>query len=399
MGIAEKARWAALLAVFPGLFLPFLLTTDTFGLFAVVGGGALTLLAVPRSPGPRRAAGAGVLVGLAHLAWADGVLLWVPLLVAVISAREGRPRLLLAAVAGYALVLTPWLARNLVDTGRIWPSGGERALWLLSYDETFSFPSAMLTPSRWWASGIGPILRDRIAAMWTNVRSLVVVNGLAILGLAMAAGAWRQRRSPLVRLGAVYLIVLWVVMSIVFPYAGSRGGFFHSSAALMPLLFALAPEGLEAFVGLGVRWRGWSAARAMRLFGATAVGVAAILTAWAMWSRLTGDGAGAGWERNARSYATAAGILAERPGSVAVNDPPGLYLATGRPTVAIPNGGSDTLLAVVNRYSIDWVLLEKNHPGALDDLYENPEVSDFLGPPIRFTDADGLTAFLLPVVR
>ena len=398
-GDRSKARWAALLAVFPGLFMPFLLTTDTFGLFGLLGGGALTILAVSGSPGPRSAALAGVLVGLAHLARADGMLLWAPLLCAIASTRERRPRLLLAAVAGYAVVLTPWLARNLVDTGHLWPTGGSRALWLLSYDETFSFPSAMLTSSRWWAVGIGALLRDRQAAMWTNARSLLVVNGMAILGFAMAAGAWRRRTSPLVRVSFVYLIVLWAVMSFVFPYAGARGGFFHSSAALMPLLFALVPEGLEAFVGIGARWRGWSAARATRLFAASAVGLAAAFTTWALWSRITGDGAGAGWERNARTYETVAGLLSDTGGPVAVNDAPGLYLATDRPTLAIPNGGPDTLRAVVDRYSAGWVVLEKNHPRALDGLYLNPEASDFLGSPIRFIDADGLPAYLFPVKR
>src|SRR3989304_8201976 len=106
----------------------------------------------------------------------------------------------------------------------------------------------------------------------------------------MAAGAGRKRGDPIVRTAGLYLAVLLFVMSFIFPYAGPRGGFFHSSAALMPLFFALAPEGLEAFVDLGVRTRGWLAGRASRLFFVASLALAAAFTIWATWSRITADG-------------------------------------------------------------------------------------------------------------
>lgn len=398
-GDAGRARKAGMLALAPGLFLPFLLTTDTFGLFALVGGGALMVMAGSPFAHPRRAAFAGALVGLAHLARADGVLLWLPLLAAAAASPKRRLALVLSAALGYAIVLSPWLARNLIDTGSLWPPGGTRTLWLLSYDETFTYPASLLTPSRWWAAGLPVLLGDRMGSLWTNLRSLVVVNGLVFLAPLMAAGAWRKRREPVVRTAGLYLAVLLFVMSFIFPYAGPRGGFFHSSAALMPLFFALAPEGLGAFVDLGVRTRGWLAKRSSRLFFGASLALASAFTIWATWSRMTADGLGAGWERNGLTFAQAAGLLPDSARSIAANDPPGLYLASGLPAVVIPNGDPDALRAVIQRYDIDWVLLELNHPHGLDSLYDQPAATDILDAPIRFEDADGAPAYLFPVRR
>jgi hypothetical protein len=298
---------------------------------------------------------------------------------------------------GYIAVMSPWLWRNLADTGRLWPSAGGRTLWLLSYDETFAYPASILTPARWWSAGIPFLFGERLRALATDARSLLIVSGLVFLAPAMVVGAWRRRKASLVGAGFAYLVVLLLVMSFVFPYAGARGGFFHSSAALAPLFFALVPEGLEAIIGLAVRRRGWTGPRALRLFATTAIALAVGFTAWAMWSRLTRDGAGAGWERNARTYAAAAALF---PGGiVAVNDPPGLHLATGDATVAIPDGQEDALRAVVERYSVAWVLLENNHPRGLDGLYDGAQRPDFLGAPHAFTDADGLPAYVFPVIH
>jgi hypothetical protein len=76
-----------------------------------------------------------------------------------------------------------------------------------------------------------------------------------------------------------------------------------------------------------------------------------------------------------------------------------MFLASGLPAVVIPNGEPDALRAVVQRYGIDWVLLELNHPLGLDSLYERPGAVDFLADPIRFEDADGAPAYLFPVRR
>jgi hypothetical protein len=60
-------------------------------------------------------------------------------------------------------------------------------------------------------------------------------------------------------------------MSIVFPYAGVRGGFFHAVAPLQPLVWALAAIGLGEFVRWGAERRGWQTKQAWRFFAIGAI--------------------------------------------------------------------------------------------------------------------------------
>jgi 4-amino-4-deoxy-L-arabinose transferase-like glycosyltransferase len=78
----KNQGWAwrsGLLTIFSGFYLPFLLTSDTFILYAWVGCGALwAMVEVSRRPSGLRWIGVGVLVGLAHLIRTDGILLLIP---------------------------------------------------------------------------------------------------------------------------------------------------------------------------------------------------------------------------------------------------------------------------------------------------------------------------------
>ena len=70
------------------------------------------------------------------------------------------------------------------------------------------------------------------------------------------AGLWHYRRDLRVQIGGLGWLITLTVMTILFPFVGWRGGFFHSGAALQSLFWSAAPMGLELFVGWGVRERG-----------------------------------------------------------------------------------------------------------------------------------------------
>lgn len=367
-GRPGDAWHAGLLAVFPGFFLPFFWTTDSFSLYAALGGILLILLAsVVRSGGMSQWLAVGGLIGMAHLARADGVLWLLPALVAAVWRRTARDLALI--VCGYALVMAPWLARNLMVAGTLLGPGATRALWLLEYDELFSYPASMLTPGRWWSAGWAAILRGRGQALGLALQSLVAVNGLVFLAPLMALGAWELRRHVAVRLAGVYLVGLMLLMVGAFPFVGVHGGFFHSSAALMPALWAMVPMGLERAVAWASRWRRWDSASALRVFSAASVALAAALTVGVTLQKLSG------WEASARTYSRVAevlGRLSAVPDAVAVNNPPGFFLASGLPAVVIPNGSPAVLRQVLNRYQADWVVLDRNRPAGLADLYRDP---------------------------
>jgi hypothetical protein len=390
----QQAWLAGWLAAFAGFYLPFMVTTDTFSPYALIGSVALLIMAdASQRPGIWRWLAAGALVGLAHLTRADGVLLMVPGLLAVWWSGAKRARSMLLLGLGYLAVMAPWLTRNMVVAGSMMPRGTSRALWLLSYDELFSYPATMLTPARWWQAGLLTILRVRLEALLANLGSLLAVNGMIFLGPLMIVGAVRLRKQMVAKLGMIYLALLLLVMTVVFPHAGARGGFFHSSAALMPLLWALAAVGLERAVAWVGGRRDWPIHSALSFFRVGAILLAAGLTTGLFWSKVIGPDLDAPrWEASAAAYLDIGGKLAQLDPAaerVAVNNPPGLSLATGVHAFVIPNGGEAVLKQVVERYQVEWVVLEANHPEGLKALYGDPHSLPWLQLVESWADSEG----------
>jgi len=56
-----------------------------------------------------------------------------------------------------------------------------------------------------------------------------------------------------------------------------------------------------------------------------------------------------------------------------VNNSPGYFVASGRPSISIPYGDVDTVLAVAQRYQGRYLLLEFNQLQGQDDLYARPD--------------------------
>jgi 4-amino-4-deoxy-L-arabinose transferase-like glycosyltransferase len=393
---------AGVLAIFSGFYLPFLYTTDTFILYAWVGCAALwAMVEASRRPSVFRWLIVGVLVGLSHLIRTDGVLLLLPAVMAISWSDRKKAIAFLGLVIGYLLLMGPWWIRNIVIVGQPFPPGNARALWLLSYDELYSFPGSMLTPARWWASDFSSIVGVRLQALWTNLQRLLLENGIVFLSPFMVLGAFRFRKHPLTRITLTYLAILLFVMSFVFPFAGSRGGFFHSGAAAMPLLWAFAPAGLEVAIDWGAKIRGWERRKSQKVLGASVMVIVAILTVILFWSKVIGpEWNNPRWESGFRTYHEVGDLLRElstSPDVVAVNNPPGFYLATHLECVAVPNGTVETLRGVVERYRVKWVVLDANRPTGLAPLYDEPSSVSWLEQKGTLYDASGREIYLLQV--
>jgi hypothetical protein len=151
----------------------------------------------------------------------------------------------------------PWLLRNLALFGGPLGPGGSRALWIREYDELFTYPASLLTFDRWAASGWAVILKARMWAAGLNLQTALAVQSLVFLAPLVLWGAWRLRSDLRVRIGALAWLLTFTAMTLVFPYQGARGGFFHSGAALQPLR-AFSPVGLEACLAWAGRLRSWN---------------------------------------------------------------------------------------------------------------------------------------------
>ncbi|HWQ83780.1 MAG TPA: hypothetical protein VN363_04390, partial [Anaerolineales bacterium] len=285
------ALLAGLLAVCAGYYLPYLPAPDTFGLVMLLGGGFLFLcqllgersksranqpsLESPSGESPRwqdlaMVIGLGVIAGFMHLARADG-LLWLAAggLAVLILPGSAWPRRLAhlgLLVLGYLVVMAPWMARNQAVFGSFFSAGGLRPLWITTYNELYTYPASLLTPQRWLASGLPALLAVRLKALGVNLQSLLAVQGQIFLLPLMLVGLWQLRRAWAVRLGGLAWLAILGVMSLVFPHQGWRGGYFHSAAALQPLLWAVVPLGLSTFINWAGAERRWNIPQAQRVF-------------------------------------------------------------------------------------------------------------------------------------
>ena len=393
---------SGLLAIFPGFFLPYFLTTDMFVLFAILGTGVFWLSSIAvKSQKPRYWILAGILVGLGYLARADGILLLVPASAAILIGGKDRVSNFFRLLIGLGVVMMPWWIRNLIALGTITPPGSVRTLWITSYNELFTYPARTLTFQRWFDVGIVDLFGIRFEAASTNIKRLIAENGLVFLWPFILLGGYRFRSTILVRISAIYLLTIFLVMSIIFPFAGAYGGFFHSSSALMPVLWSLAPVGLGVAVKWGSAKRNWEIPRASRMFGAAMVLMAAAITIVVFTTRVIGgDFTSPSWNNAYETYEQVGlkmDSIATMNEPVAVNNPPGFYVATGRRAIVIPNGDEDTLKEVVTRYDIRWVILDSNQPEGLARLYENPQVAPWLELAAQGTDASGNPIWILRV--
>jgi hypothetical protein len=377
------ALTSGLLAVFPAFYLPFMPVTDTFGLYMLFGG--LFFLVLHRKFSVLNPLLLGLLAGLMHLTRADG-LLW--LLIAILGILFVFPKplgrrfffvskFLLLTLAGYLLVMTPWFIRNYQVFGAPLAPGSSKTLWLTSYDQLFGYPADQITFSAWLRSGLSAIFRARVWALGLNLSNMLAVQGEVILLPLIGLGLWHKRRDSRVQLAGVAWLVIFAAMTVTFPFAGARGGFFHSGASLQPIWWALAPIGLDRLIAWGTRFRSWNPVRSATIFRTGLVIIVAILSAVIVYVRVLGGGRSQPWSQENIAYNQIKDVLVSHGMTdrsiVMVANPPGFFLASGNSAVAVPDGDVHTLLIVAKRYGVNFVVLEKGSiPVGLDSIYENP---------------------------
>lgn len=387
-GNRRHAVLAGLLAVFPGFYAHVFVIPDNFAPFALAG--SICLWAAGRGLRERRPLWfglAGLGAGFAHLARADGMLLaGVALLAALAQTlptdrrspevqRSKRAVVLSVTLVtmGYLLVMGPWFVRNWLAIGTPLAGAGAKTLFLTSYDDMFAYDRP-LTLESYLDWGWAAILQSKWEALLLNLQRLWVENLLIFLLPFTALGLWRLRRDRLLWPFLLYLPLLFLAMTVAFTFPGMRGGLYHSGGALLPCLFAAAGPGLE----LALRWaarrfRGWQVHRAWPVFSAGLVGLAVLLTAFALWRAgvLGGD-----WNHRNSGYAEIGDWLAGQGAAgavVMVGDAPGFAWHTGQWAIAVPNDPLDTVLAVADRYGARYLVLDNARPRMTDGLYLGTE--------------------------
>jgi 4-amino-4-deoxy-L-arabinose transferase-like glycosyltransferase len=387
----DLAVASGMLAIFSVYHAPFVGVTDNFSPFMLFGGlyflAATQLLRGKNSN--RNWLFLGILSGLMTLSRSDG-LLWLGLTF-LFALRDVKRSTLNGQTAshilysafcisvGFLLVMSPWYARNLNVYGSLMAPGGSRALWLANYDQTFIYPPEQLNPRSFLALGWEHIFKDRLWALNNNLQSGFAAHGGIILFPFIVAGILYYRKDLRVKLAALAWLILFFVMTFVFPFAGARGAFFHAGAALQPMWWTLAPLGLESILN-SLQKRGVGHSGNRFVFRSLLVMIAMILTVYVVYLRIFNLGWGEGEDAD---YPVIEQMLVlegiEGDDIVIVRNAPGYYLKTGRSAISIPYGGEKAILEVAKQFDAHYLVLEPEAAlEPIQDLYQNPGGGKFV---------------------
>jgi 4-amino-4-deoxy-L-arabinose transferase-like glycosyltransferase len=391
-GIRRHAWIAALLTIFSPFYLPYWGVPESFAPFAVFG--ALALYWASAETRWKWLA-AGACAGLAHLSRADGILLLLPVLLVQVRARDpvGRRRIfilhpssLILVISGYLVVMLPWFLRNLSVIGAPLSTAGSQTIWICNYDELFAYGqqfdlSHLLSCGNALATRINGVASGAIH--WLAEAGMIFLAPLIVIGLRL------ERRARVLRAAMWYALLLFAAMTLVFTFAGDRGGLFHSTGALLPFFYAAAPIGLDGAIGwVAERRRNWNAATARRVFSVALVAYAVMLSFFIYRGRVIGpDWSDPIWNKSDQAYAAIGQWLRERAelnSIVMVNNPPGFTYQTGRPSIVVPYGDENDLLRAADQFGATWLVLDTNRPEPLAGLYAEPNSERRLIPAATF---------------
>lgn len=385
---ATRSRYLAwvggLLAIFGGFYTFSWVSVDSFTPFGLSG--ALAILCGGLALKDGRAGWwflAGVFGGLGHLARADGpLLLAAPVLLLAwrvweaarkrdgYAPRRGASSIAMLA-AGYLVVMGGWFARNLLTVGAFLPASGSQTIWMTDYDDIFAY-GRTFTPAGYLAWGLGNILASKWWSMSLNLQTVFAVVMLIFPAPFALVGFWKLRREPVYVVAAIYLGLLFAVMTFIFTFPGPRGSLFHSGAAVVVYVYAASMVGLESVVGwVAARRKNWSAVQAVRVFAAGFVLLAVLVSGMTYTRRLAM--ASEAWRVTYSSYSELARWVEERgqdEAPVMLGDAPGYVCYGGRYAVSIPNEPPGVMLEAARRYGVRYVALDVNTPVPLRSLYE-----------------------------
>ena len=389
----EFAVTSALFSIFSVYHASFVGVTDNFGIYMLLGG-LYFLIATKILAGPNRNRSwffLGLLAGLLSLSRTDG-LLWLVLTFLFAfwqlewnqKFRKVRSFAINSFLAflGFLVIMAPWYVRNINIYGSVMAPGGSRVLWLDNYDQTFIYPPTQLSVDYFLSLGWKEILADRLGALKINLQSGFAAHGGIILFPFIVAGYIANKNDTRVRLAGMAWLILFLVMTFVFPFAGARGAFFHAGAALQPIWWSLAPLGLEAVLA-SLRNRGWGNDQTRLIFHSALIMITIILTVFVVHLRLIT----LGWGEGEDNYPMVERFLVEKGieenDIVIVRNAPGYYLETGRSAISIPYGGEQAILDVSKQFGAEYLVVESEAVlQPILSLYQSPHGHahfDYLG--------------------
>jgi hypothetical protein len=311
-------------------------------------------------------------------------LIWVVIaLIAVIGYTEKRLASFFVICLGYLLIMAPWYLRNWFEIGQIFPKGSSSVLWMTEYNDLYVFDSTQLSFTNWYKQGIVQITRNIVSALGSNLKTLLFVQGEIVLFPFIVLGIKDSWHDIGVRIMLIAWLSVFVVMSVIFPFAGARGGFFHSGATFQPAFWTLAAIGFRNVIRWGAAHREWNNSQAHKVLTTGLIVIIVGMNSFIYFERVIGmDLTKPRWNSSYKDAIEIDKTLNElgisKDDVVFINNPPGLYIASQRSSFVIPNGDIETLIKAAEILNVGFLVLESNHPSSLAGLYFEPEKQELL---------------------
>lgn len=369
---------SGLLAIFCGYYFKFITIPETFIPSMYLG--TIFFLVISRMFNKRivtikEYSLLGVICGLLQLSRSDGVIFFLMGLTGIlyISIKNKKPTFnsitlpIVIFFGTYILINAPFYFYNYQNFRSFISPATSKAMWIAIYDDTFLYPSSQLSYSYFLRNGL-PLRFDQIIqAIKLNFGSFIGVQ-LLIIGVPLVLlGYYINKNNLIFRIAVVHLTLVFLLMSLIFPLAGGRGGFFHASAANQIIIWIIIAAGLEEFIVWGINNRNWKQIRSRKMFGAAIILFASLLTFIIYQRDVIGDQRNNyRWNKDYSTYAHIESIISNYSHSsndvVMINNPIGYFYKTGRWSVAIPNSSPGDLISLTDKLNIKFLVLDENIP-------------------------------------
>jgi hypothetical protein len=377
-------------------------SVDSSAPFALLAAWALAIAVRP--PGEEGSyLGVGLLIALAYLTRADGLLLLlaVPLAwwllpppprppverpdsptaqlvwnhwprekgVAETEERSLGPSMssLLDLIVAFAIVIAPWLVRNYLAFGTPLPNSVLSQAWLTDYVDTFNY----WTQPTWQtllAQGWQAILVQRGQALLHN--GGVFLLGTFPWGLLALPGLWLLRSRWSFFPPLVYGLLLFFVTALLFPVSSTAGTFYHSLGAVMPFLALAATYAVQQAMHRIIKNR----ERINMIFSAVTAGLLVLAAAQVI---ITLPAVAERHQAEKEQFEAVAEWLTRNanPGDVVMTTQPyTLNYASGRPTIVLPgNEPPDAAWEAAQRYGARFLVITQSFGQYPEILHQQPD--------------------------
>jgi hypothetical protein len=260
-----------------------------------------------------------------------------------------------------------WSLRNLLTFGYITSPAGTQTIFLFDYDSLFNYSTPVNLQS-WLEGGIGKILGVRLEALWLALRGVLDAMFVPTVLPAALGLAFLAYKKPATRPAALYTLLLFLGLPLIFGIASTNGTYYHSAGSSAPFLAVGLFYGLDRFA----RWfsQRTRLTRAV-LFNTLA---AAFLLVNFVWLAAGAPGVIQSHRDEGALYGRVRDWLHTHPAQVVIaNQPASVNYVSGVAAVRLPaNEDLKTLLEVARQYRAEQIIITEQ-AGRYPELLQSPQ--------------------------